>query len=161
MNDLARRLAEALTASGRTLSTAESCTAGGLAHIITRVPGASAFFVGGVVAYANAVKSSLLGVAEETLGHHGAVSAEVAEEMATSCRRLFATDLAASITGIAGPSGGTADKPVGLVFVAVAGAAGARGRRFVFSGDREEVRERATDAALEMLLDEAAGPSPP
>jgi len=161
MNDLTRRLADALTASGHTLSTAESCTAGGLAHTITRVPGASAFFVGGVVAYANTVKSSLLGVSEETLGRHGAVSAEVAEEMATSCRRLFSTDLAVSITGIAGPSGGAVDKPVGLVFVAVSGAAGVRGRRFVFPGDRDEVRARAATAALEMLLDELAAPPPP
>jgi len=150
MSESAQRLVDVLREAGRTISTAESCTAGGLAYEITRIPGASACFIGGIVAYANEVKTTLLRVPESTLARHGAVSAEVAEAMAASCRELFATDIAVSITGIAGPSGGTPEKPVGLVFIAVAGAAGVVGRRFDFSGSRTEVRGQATAAALAM-----------
>lgn len=150
MSDSAQRLVDALRAAGRTISTAESCTAGGLAHEITRIPGASACFVGGVVAYANKVKTTLLRVPESALARYGAVSAEVAEGMAASCRDLFATDISVAITGIAGPSGGTPDKPVGLVFIAVAGASGVLGRRFDFVGSRAEVRAQAVSAALAM-----------
>jgi PncC family amidohydrolase len=150
VSDLARELVDALRETGRTISTAESCTAGGLAHEITRIPGASACFVGSVIAYANEVKTTLLRVPESTLARHGAVSAEVAEAMASSCLDLFATDIAVSITGIAGPGGGTPEKPVGLVFVAVAGEVAVLSRRFDFTGSRDEVRAQATTAALRM-----------
>ncbi len=150
MNLLAQELGQRLCECSLTISIAESCTAGGLAHEITRVPGASAYFLGGVIAYDNAVKTGLLGVPESTLTRFGAVSGEVAEAMASACRRLLETDIGISITGIAGPGGGTPEKPVGLVFIAVAGEAAVRSRRFNFSGSRDEVRSQATDAALMM-----------
>jgi len=150
MNPLAQELGERLRERSLTISVAESCTAGGLAHEITRVPGASTYFLGGVIAYDNAVKTGLLGVPESILVRFGAVSAEVAEAMASSCRSLFETDIAVSITGIAGPGGGTREKPPGLVFVAVADASIARSRRFDFNGSRDKVRSQATEAALMM-----------
>ncbi|MGB2983936.1 MAG: CinA family protein [Candidatus Bipolaricaulia bacterium] len=157
MREIARQLGARLRETGRTISVAESCTAGGLAHEITRVPGASAYFLGGVIAYDDAVKISLLDIPRSDLQRFGAVSAETAEAMATACRSLFGTDTAVSITGIAGPGGGTDEKPVGLVFIAVAGERGVRCHRFEFPGNRDDVRAQAIDAALKEslnLLDE-------
>lgn len=136
---------------GRTLAVAESCTGGLIAHRITNVSGASAFFLGGVVAYGNAAKMALLGVRPETLEVHGAVSEATALEMAEGARRAFGADFAVSCTGIAGPSGGTPDKPVGLVFLATATAQGARAYRHQFSGTRAEIKEQTTEAALHAL----------
>src|SRR5205814_5197855 len=113
---LAIELVHDLAARGLTVSCAESCTGGQLAAIITSVPGASNVFIGGIVAYANSVKQALLGVPEALLAEHGAVSAECAEAMARGCQHGFATDFALSTTGIAGPDGGSAEKPVGLVY---------------------------------------------
>jgi nicotinamide-nucleotide amidase len=135
---------------GWRLAVAESCTGGGLLSRLTDVAGSSAWVVGGVVAYANHVKVEQLGVPEELIGRHGAVSEPVAEAMAAGVRTRLGADVGVAITGIAGPGGGTSEKPVGTVVIAV--AAGTRSvRTFVFTGDREVVRRHATSAALDML----------
>ena len=150
------RLVAVCKEKGRTLATAESCTGGLVAGRITSVPGASAVFLGGVVSYANAAKRDLLGVPSEVLDRAGAVSAECAEAMAAGVRVRLKADAAVSVTGIAGPDGGTPQKPVGLVYFGVATAARVRSVRGLFDGDREEVRRQASDRALALLL-EAVG----
>jgi len=150
---LTERLGEALADRRWTISTIESCTAGGLAYRITEVPGASVYFLGSVIAYDNRVKVEWVGVPERIFDRHGAVSSEAAGAMAENGRTRFHTDLCLAITGIAGPGGGTPEKPVGTVFISSSGRAGTRTKRFHFSGDRQGVREQAIDAALEMALD--------
>lgn len=137
---------------GLTLATAESCTGGLVAGRITSVPGSSAVFLGGVVSYSNEVKRELLGVPQEVLERAGAVSAECAEAMAAGARGRLKADVAVSVTGIAGPDGGTPAKPVGMVFLGVATAAGVESERCQFSGDRESVRRQAADRALALLM---------
>jgi nicotinamide-nucleotide amidase len=134
----------------RTLAVAESCTAGLVSWRVTRVPGSSEYFRGGVIAYSDAVKTSLLGVSPETLAKHGAVSERTAREMAEGARAAAGADVGLAVTGVAGPGGGTAAKPVGLVHFAVAGA-GDRAAHAVFAGDRDAVREQAAQAALDLL----------
>ena len=150
---LAERLGEALTDRRWTISTVESCTAGGLAYRITEVPGASDYFLGSVIAYDNRVKVEWVGVPERIFEQHGAVSSEAAGAMAKSGRERFHTNVCLAITGIAGPGGGTPAKPVGTVFISASGRTGTRTERFFFSGSREHVRQRAIDAALDMALD--------
>ena len=150
---LVARLAE----KGWTLALAESCTGGMVAQRITSVPGASAIFLGGVVAYANEIKRDVLGVSSATLAAHGAVSAETALAMAQGARRITHATVAASVTGIAGPSGTTPDKPVGLVFIGVASAQCATTERFFFSGDRAAIRAQACNAMLVLLLKSLPG----
>jgi len=135
-----------LTERGKTLAVAESCTGGLLAKMLTDVPGSSEYFIEGLVTYANRAKERLLDV-------HGAVSAEVAEAMAQGCRRASGTDFAISITGIAGPGGGSANKPIGLVFVALADESGAdvRELRLGSQHGRESVRVRSCRSALNLL----------
>jgi nicotinamide-nucleotide amidase len=140
-----------LAADGRSIATAESCTGGLIAERLTRVPGSSGWFPGGVVAYSNAQKVALLGVAESDLAAHGAVSETVARALAEGARRRFGTDLGLGVTGIAGPDGGSAEKPVGTVHVAVAAPGGTRHRALRLLGDRERVRWQAAQAALEMV----------
>lgn len=142
---------------GLTLATAESCTGGLVSARITSVPGASAVFLGGVVSYANAEKRDLLGVPQEVLDRAGAVSAECAEALAAGARRQLKADVAVSVTGIAGPDGGTPQKPVGLVYLGLATAAGVRSERCQFGGDRETVRRQAADRALALALEWLAG----
>ncbi len=137
-----------LDSKRQTLATAESLTGGLVAHRLTQVPGASDWFRGGVVAYTDRIKADLLGVPQGLLDAHGAVSAPVAEAMATGCRVRFGTDLAVSTTGLAGPSGGTPDKPVGLVFVGLAWAGGCSSIRFSWGGTRQEVQSRTAKLAL-------------
>lgn len=134
-----------------TLGVAESCTGGLVGSILTERGGASAFFLGGVVSYANSVKTAALGVAPELLARHGAVSAEVARAMADGARRALGVDIALSITGIAGPSGGSTDKPVGLVHFAVATERALDDRQMVFPGSREQVRRLAAFAGLSLV----------
>jgi len=136
---------------GLTLALAESCTGGLIAHRITNIAGASGFFLGGVVAYSNAAKTAVLGVRLETLEAYGAVSEATAREMAEGARRAFEADVAVSCTGIAGPSGGTPDKPVGLVYLATATGQETRNYRFEFSGTRTEIKRQTADAALQAL----------
>jgi nicotinamide-nucleotide amidase len=135
----------------RNLSTAESCTGGYLAHMITSVPGASDYFMGSVIAYSNLIKRELLGVSEETLRMHGAVSEEVVREMAEGARKRFQTDFAVSVSGIAGPNGGTVEKPVGTVWIAVASPSGTSARKFMFGEHRGRNIRRAALAALNLL----------
>ena len=136
---------------GLTLATGESCTGGLIGARLTAIPGASDVFVGGVIAYANRVKEASLGVPTKVLEEHGAVSAEVAAAMAAGARAKLGSNLAVADTGIAGPGGGTPEKPVGLVFLAVDGPEGAHTTRLQLPGDRETVRTRATVLALHML----------
>ena len=147
----AETLVELLKARGLTCATAESCTGGGVGSAITSVPGSSAVFYGGVISYDNSVKENVLGVASDTLATVGAVSSDCAAQMAAGARRLLKTDLAVSLTGIAGPDGGSAEKPVGLVWFGLATADGVRTEKAIFPGDREEVRRHAILHALGML----------
>ncbi len=141
-----------LLAHGATVATAESCTAGLVAERLTRVAGSSQFFVGGVVTYSNALKRSLLGVEGETLERHGAVSEIVGRQMAEQVRRRLQSDYGIGITGIAGPGGGSEEKPVGTVHIAVAGPRGQLAHRRVrFPGDRQSVRQQSSQLALELL----------
>jgi nicotinamide-nucleotide amidase len=135
-----------------TVATAESLTGGNVSARITAISGSSGYFLGGIVAYSNPAKASLLGVSEETLATRGAVSAECAREMAEGARRAFGADLAVATTGIAGPGGATERKPVGLVYIALAGADGVTNEEFRFPGGRAIVTDASTEAALLMLL---------
>ena len=155
MVTLAERLLEACVARDLTVATAESCTGGLVAHTLTRVPGSSAYVVGGVVSYADRIKLELLGVPAAVLAAHGAVSAQVARAMADGARTRLGVDLAVSVTGIAGPDGGGPAKPVGLTYIAVADAAGAEVRRFVWTGDRAGNVRSSVQAALELLVHHA------
>jgi nicotinamide-nucleotide amidase len=136
-----------------TLATAESCTGGLLAHQLTNISGSSAYFDRGVVSYSNTSKIELLGVPEKTLLEYGAISDQVARAMAKGIRTRSGVDIGVSTTGIAGPTGGTEEKPVGLVYIAVATHDDIQVRRFLFSGDRLRNKEQACDAALTLILE--------
>ena len=140
-----------LAVSGFTIAVAESCTGGLIAHRLTEVPGSSSYFTEGVVTYSNEAKTRLLGVPEELIERHGAVSAEVAEAMAEGVKRRAATDFGLAVTGVAGPGGGTQEKPVGLVYVSLADDAHTEHRRIMLPGDRHLIRWRASQAALDLL----------
>lgn len=135
-----------------TVATAESLTGGNVSARITKLSGSSAYFLGGIVAYSNEAKASLLGVSQETLARRGAVSAECAREMAEGARRAFGADVAVATTGIAGPGGATERKPVGLVYIALAGPDSVTAEEFHFPGGRATVTDASTEAALLMLL---------
>ena len=157
----AEKLVQVLTERKLTCATAESCTGGGVGFAITSVSGASAVFWGGVISYDNSVKQGVLDVPEEILATHGAVSPECAAAMAEGARRLMKTDLAVSLTGIAGPGGGSADKPVGLVWFGLASGVSRSDatvvtEKEVFPGDRDAVRSAAIEHALRLLLSAAS-----
>jgi len=156
LTDLAARLQELAIARGVTVATAESCTGGNIARQITSQSGSSSYFLGGVVSYANDVKHRVLGVPETILDNPGAVSEPCARAMAEGARALIGTDIAVSTTGIAGPDGGTARKPVGLVYIGLATASETIVEERVFPGDRAAVIEAATVRALELLLHAAS-----
>ena len=147
----AQRLVAFASAHGLTVATAESCTAGRVAAVVGGVPGASEVLRGGAVTYVNEIKHRVLGVSEKTLATVGAVSERCACEMAAGARALFGGDAAVSITGFAGPGGGTADNPVGTVYLGIADQDGARAVRRHFNGDRDDVRWQATMEALRLL----------
>lgn len=145
-------VARLLLAHNLTIACGESCTGGLLMHRFTNVPGSSAFFVGGVVAYSNGVKHSVLGVQENTITVFGAVSEQVAAAMARGVRALVGAKLGIGITGIAGPDGGTPEKPVGLTYISLVTADLSMTKRFVWTGERVANKEASAEAALQMLL---------
>jgi PncC family amidohydrolase len=153
---IAERLQAICLERGLRVAFAESCTGGRVGDALTDVAGSSGYVAGGVVAYEDDAKVALLGVPRETLAAHGAVSAQVALAMAEGARTRFGADLAAAVTGIAGPGGASAGKPVGLTYVALADAEGATVRRFTWDGDREANKAASATAALELLLERAA-----
>ncbi len=144
--------AELLARQGLCMALAESCTGGRIAAALTAISGISRSFAGGVVAYSNESKAEFLGVEPDAIETHGAVSEVVASQMATGALQRFAADLAIATTGIAGPLGGTSDKPVGLVFIALATRTEVRVSRCVFTGTRATVQDDTTQEALDMLL---------
>lgn len=152
-------LGVALTDRGLTLATAESCTGGLLASLLTDVPGSSAYFVGSVVSYSNAAKMSVLGVPEDLLQTEGAVSAAVAAAMAQGVRRLLAADVGIGITGIAGPGGAGPEKPVGLVYLHLSTAAGEWGERHIWPHDRQGNKQASAAAALALARRHLAPPA--
>lgn len=152
MKEWTTPLAKILVERELTLVTAESCTGGLVGHWLTELPGSSAYFLGGVQAYSNPVKSQLLGVDPRILEKDGAVSEACVKSMAEGARALLKSDLAVATTGIAGPGGGTEDKPVGLVYCAVAGKDGTWVSRNIWTGDRSENKQASAAAAIELLM---------
>jgi len=142
---------ELCRARGLTLATAESCTGGLVAAGLTAIPGSSEVITGGIVAYANEVKTAELGVPAGLIEQYGAVSAEVAEAMAQGARERLGVDVAVSVTGVAGPGGGTEDKPVGLVYFHAQTPDAAKGGFFSFPGDRDSIRRRSVVASLHLV----------
>ncbi len=155
---LEQEIGQLLNQRGQTVCTAESCTGGLIASRITDIAGSSAYMLGGVVAYSNEVKQQLLNVQEETLITYGAVSEPTAREMALGARALFGADYALSVTGIAGPGGGTDEKPVGLTYIGLAGPAGlVIVERHIWQGDRIANKQSSATAALQLLLKTLTG----
>jgi nicotinamide-nucleotide amidase len=150
-------IVQILSERGQTIGTAESCTGGLVAHRLTNIPGSSTCVWGGIVAYANEIKEQVAGVRHETLVKYGAVSAETAVELARGARRLLKVDVAVSVTGIAGPGGGSADKPVGLTYIGVAAEGYEVVEQHVWQGDRLANKDQSADAALRMVLDYLEG----
>ncbi len=148
---LSREVGDMLREQGLTLATAESCTGGLVGHIVTEIPGSSDYFVGGVISYSNDVKHRILGVPQEILDTVGAVSPECARAMAHGARNLLRADIAVSITGIAGPSGGTPEKPVGLTYFHIVGPDAEWGEHHVWQGNRHENKLASARNALEMV----------
>ena len=156
---LAARVGERCLALGARIVTVESCTGGLVGHAITEVPGSSAYYVGGFVTYSDDAKRAMVGVPADVLGAHGAVSAQTAMAMAAGGRDRTGAEIGVAVTGIAGPDGGTATKPVGLTYVAVADAAGSDVRRFVWTGSRTDNKQASARAALELVLERLAVPA--
>lgn len=154
IDELSTLVVQELSAAGKAVSTAESCTGGWIAKVLTDIPGSSAWFHGGYVSYSNAAKAAMLGVPAELIATHGAVSREVVEAMAIGAQRRSGAEFALAVSGIAGPGGGAPDKPVGTVWFAWMGP-GDRLRNDVsrFPGDREAVRRQTVAGALEGLLE--------
>ncbi len=153
---LAERLQGLCLERGLTVATAESCTGGLVAATLTDVPGSSAYVLGGVIAYSDRAKVDLLGIRPPVIAAHGAVSIAVAREMARGARERFGVSMAVSVTGVAGPGGGSDDKPVGLTFIGLADAIGIEIRRFDWTGDRAWNRRASVHAAIAWLADRAA-----
>lgn len=156
IDELASRVIEIFREKGLSLALAESCTGGMIAETITNVAGASDIFYGSAVTYVNSAKEHILGVARETLEKHGAVSSECAEEMACGARRVYGADVAMSVTGIAGPGGGSEGKPVGTVWFGLATNDGAETFRRRFDGDRAAVRRQTVEEVLRRLAEAGA-----
>jgi len=146
-------LGQMLSVSGLWLAVAESFTGGLIGHLITNVPGSSSYFRGGIVAYANEVKMGMLRVSAATLDSFGAVSKETVLEMARGVREALKTDIGLSVSGIAGPGGGTDEKPVGTTWIGLSTMEMENAKKFIFSGDRQKVKEQAAHMALQMVID--------
>jgi len=153
INELSERVGKKLITKRLTLGICESCTGGMLGSIITAVPGSSRYFQGGVIAYSNLIKEKVVGVRRTVLRKFGAVSVETAEEMARGVRRRLKSKIGVGITGIAGPTGGTKDKPVGLVYIGIAIGGRCSVKKFLFKGNRNTVRKNACKEALIFLND--------
>jgi len=153
MHDYEKQIAAILAQNSMKLAVVESATGGLISHRITNISGSSEYFLGSVTAYSNDVKIRVIGVQVETLAMHGAVSGPVAEQMAAGGLRLLDADICLADTGIAGPGGGTPEKPVGLVYIAIADRKTSRSRRFVFSGTREQNKDSFAEAALGWLAE--------
>lgn len=151
------RIQRLMTEKSLKLSVAESCTGGLIASRITDIAGSSEYFDAGVVTYSNAAKTRFLGVPEDLLTSHGAVSQETAKSMAEGVRRATGSDVGLSVTGIAGPGGGSDVKPVGTVFIGISWEDGVLVKGFLFRGDRKQIRQQASDAALKMAIDHLEG----
>lgn len=150
---LEEELGTVLRGKGRTLAIAESCTGGLVCDLITNEPRSSRYFLVGIVTYSNESKVDLLGVRPSTIDKHGAVSDETAREMASGVRRVTGADIGASVTGIAGPGGGTPEKPVGLVYMAVDNGGSVTVERQVFPGSRIDVKRSAAERLVQMILE--------
>lgn len=150
---LAAKVGERCRALGLRVATVESCTGGLVGHLITEIPGSSAYYSGGFITYSDGLKQSAVGVPHDVLAAHGAVSAQAAMAMAIGGRERTGADLAVAVTGIAGPDGGSPAKPAGLTYVAVADAAGIAVKRYLWAGDRSENKRLSAAAALELLLE--------
>jgi PncC family amidohydrolase len=149
---LLQKVAEALKQQGLTVATAESCTGGLLAHTLTNISGSSEYFKLGIISYSNQSKTDLLGVQEQLLIDHGAVSEQTAKAMAIGVKNRSNVDIGVSTTGIAGPTGGTKDKPIGLVYIAIATPTTIDVKQYQFSGSRVEHKKQTVTAALELIL---------
>lgn len=152
MTDWAAAAVSAL--QGKTVATAESCTGGGVGEALTSVPGSSAVFKGGIISYCNEIKHQLLGVPDRMLQQYGAVSAPVAEEMACGAKAALGSDMALSVTGLAGPGADDFGNPVGTVFIGWCDEESCFSRRYQFSGDRGEVRRQAVEKALQLIVEQ-------
>jgi PncC family amidohydrolase len=150
-------IGELLRSRGLRLGTAESCTGGLIGHRLTNIAGSSDYFLGGVISYANEVKVGALGVRQQTLDEHGAVSRETVLEMASGARRALGADIGLAVSGVAGPGGGTPEKPVGLVWIGLSAPQVESARRFQITGERVSVKEQAAQSALELLEDYLLG----
>ncbi|MGM0404950.1 MAG: CinA family protein [Thermoplasmatota archaeon] len=148
-----KKAAHLLTKNDHTISTAESCTGGLIAHRLTNVPGSSMYFLSGLVTYSNEAKIEHLGVDKSDLHEKGAVSAEVASQMAEGVRRKMGTDIGLATSGIAGPGGGTEEKPVGTVYMALSDKERVQSKKFHFSGNRWEVKEQTSEKALQWIIE--------
>ena len=151
MANLEQEVGNLLRQKGLTLGIVESATGGLISHLITNVPGSSDYYKGSVTAYSNEAKVKVIGVKEDTINKHGAVSAQVAEEMAQGGRKILAADICLADTGIAGPSGATPGKPVGLFYIGLSHQAGTYSQKHNFQGNREQNKRRAAEAALGWL----------
>lgn len=151
--DTEKRIQELLIQQGWTLATAESCTGGLIGHLLTTVPGSSAYYLGGVISYSNEIKTRILQVPKEVLDRDGAVSEKTVLSMVRGVSSLFQSDCALAVSGIAGPEGGSKEKPVGLVYIGVKILQEIRSVRYEFSGTREEIKHQSALGALELLLE--------
>jgi PncC family amidohydrolase len=154
---LEEKIGKLLRQKGLMIATAESCTGGLIANRITNVSGASDYFEAGLVTYSNRAKTAFLAVPEEVIKNRGAVSADVARLMAEGAKRVTDADIGLSVTGIAGPTGGTVEKPVGTVYMGISCSLGTFVRHFLFIGTREEIKSRTSEAALAFVLDYLEG----
>ncbi len=150
--ELSKKIGKILASKKLKLSVCESCTGGMLGSILTRIPGSSRYFQGGIIAYSDKIKKEIVGVKAATLKNYGAVSVEVAKEMARGVRKRLRSDIGIGITGIAGPSGGTKRRPVGLVYISVSNRKHVFVKRFLFKGNREQIRKKTCREALFLLI---------
>jgi nicotinamide-nucleotide amidase len=151
MSILAQDIVNLLCRKGLTLGVVESATGGLISHLVTNVPGSSECYLGSITSYSNQAKIKIVGVSEDSINRYGAVSPQVAEEMARGGRRVLNTDICVADTGIAGPSGATPDKPVGLFYIGLSHKDGTSSRKHTFTGSREENKHRAAETALSWL----------